>query len=151
MSEISSEVLRSATNGQFLDKPSNYQMFKTLTSFNLFFSGEGMNEHIFSPHHLPAATTPLHLFPLPPPSACSYISSPLIPPTPTICLQLQLLSTYSPYPPPSAYSYNSSPLIPPTPHYLSAATTPLHLFLPLPAIVNSSTICSAAGSLCTLL
>ena len=34
-------------------------------------------------HHLPAATTPLHLFPLPP----------------TICLQLQLLSTYSPYPP----------------------------------------------------
>ena len=79
MSEISSEVLRSATNGQFLDKPSNYQMFKTLTSFNLFFSGEGMNEHIFSPHHLPAATTPLHLFPLPP----------------TICLQLQLLSTYS--------------------------------------------------------
>jgi len=58
-------------------------MFKTLTSFNLFFSVEGMNEHIFSPHHLPAATTPLHLF------------------------------------------------------------------LPLSAVVNSSTICSAAGSLCT--
>ena len=103
-----------------------------------------------TPHHLPAATTPLKLFPLPPPSACSYNSSPLIPPNP-ICLQLLLLSSYSPYPPPSACSYNSSPLIPPTPHHLPAATTPLHLFLPLPAVVNSSTICSAAGSLCMLL
>ena len=88
----------------------------------------------------------------PPPTICLQLnSSPLIPPTPTICLQLNS-SPLIPPTPTICLQLNSSPLIPPSPTiFLQLNSSPLIPPSSLPAALNSSTICSAACSLCMLL